>query len=295
MRRSVLTLALAVTVLLGLLPVAPAPAQEAPEFRALVFSKTNGFRHESIEAGNASIERLGAENDFTVDVTEDSAVFTDENLAQYDVVVFNNTNSRNGAILDAEQRAAFERYIQAGGGFTGIHSASGTEYDWAWYGDLLGAFFKVHPPIQEVAIEVDDDVHPSTQHLPQRWVRTEEPYDFVKNVRGEVHVLASFDEQSYNGATMGADHPSPGASSSTAAAAGTPAWVTRRRRIRTSPCSWSTSSVASSGRPAWSRATAAPRTPTTSRRSSWTPTPTTRSTWRSTTPDASSTCSGAGR
>lgn len=207
MRRSVLTLALAVTMLLGLLPVASAPAQETPEFRALVFSKTNGFRHASIETGNAAIQQLGAENNFTVDVTEDSAVFTDENLAQYEVVVFNNTNSRNGAILDDEQRAAFERYVQAGGGFTGIHSASGTEYDWAWYGDLLGAFFEVHPPIQEVAIEVDDGVHPSTQHLPQRWVRSEEPYDFVKNVRGEVHVLASFDEQSYNGATMGADHP----------------------------------------------------------------------------------------
>ncbi|HWM04376.1 MAG TPA: ThuA domain-containing protein, partial [Actinophytocola sp.] len=150
---------------------------------------------------------LGAEHDFAVTVSDDPAQFSDEGLAGFDAVVFNNTNSRDGAILDAAQRAAFERYVRAGGGYTGIHSASGTEYDWPWYGELMGAFFKSHPAVQPVGIQVDDRVHPSTRGLPGLWERTEEPYDFVANPRGNVHVLASLDTRGYTGHTMGADHP----------------------------------------------------------------------------------------
>jgi type 1 glutamine amidotransferase len=211
MRRPFHVLILA-ALLLALLPwsnsATAAPQQEnAPRFKALVYSKINGFDHEARPYGVAALQKLAAENNFEVVASDDSANFTDETLAQYDVVVFNNTNSRNGPILDADQRAAFERYIQAGGGYMGIHSASGTEYDWAWYGDLMGAFFKVHPAIQDVEIEVDDRVHPSTKDLPQTFIRNEEPYDFVANPRGNVHVLASYDANSYNGDTMGADHP----------------------------------------------------------------------------------------
>jgi type 1 glutamine amidotransferase len=97
--------------------------------RILVMSKTAGFRHGSIEAGVAAIKKLGAAHGFTVDVTEDAAVFVPDRLAAYDVVVFNNTT---GDVLDPAQETAFEAYIRNGGGFVGIHAATDTEYEWAW-------------------------------------------------------------------------------------------------------------------------------------------------------------------
>jgi cytochrome c len=205
-RRPTHVIAICLSLLFGTFLTAPSAAAE-PRFSVLVFSKVNGFYHDSIPAAQQAITELGAEQNFAVTVSDDAALFTDEGLAPFDAVIFNNTNSRNGAILDADQRAAFERYIQAGGGYTGIHSASGTEYDWAWYGELMGAFFDKHPAVQPVGIQVDDRVHPSTKNLPQDWRRTEEPYDFVANPRGNVHVLASYDTRSYDGDEMGADHP----------------------------------------------------------------------------------------
>jgi glucose/arabinose dehydrogenase/type 1 glutamine amidotransferase/PKD repeat protein len=173
----------------------------------LVFSKVNGFYHDSIPAGQAAIQQLGTSNNFQVTVSDDVNLFTDAGLAPFDAVIFNNTNGRDGAVLGAAQRSAFERYIRAGNGFVGIHAASATDYDWPWYHDMLGGTFKQHPAIQQVNVEVDDRVHPSTRNLPQSWVRSEEPYDFTANPRGNVHVLASFDSRSYTGHTMGADHP----------------------------------------------------------------------------------------
>ena len=180
-----------------------------PRFRALVFSKVTNYYHESIPAGIAAITKLGGEHKFEVVVSDDPTQFTDATLAGFKVVIFNNTNStpEKGALLDAGQRAAFERYIRRGGGYVGIHSASGTERDWEWYGSLVGAFFKVHPKIQKLTIKIEDRDHPSTRALPESWVRTEEPYDFLTNPRGKVHVLATFDPASYEGHTMGADHP----------------------------------------------------------------------------------------
>jgi cytochrome c len=186
-----------------------ASASEAARFRALVFSKVTNYYHESIPAGIAAIQALGAAHGFDVVVSDDPALFTDDGLAPFQVVVFNNTNStpEKGALLTPAQRAAFERYIRSGGGFAGIHSASGTERDWEWYGRLVGAFFRSHPKIQELTIRVEDRTHPSTHHLPSSWVRTEEPYDFLTNPRDRVHVLASFDTGTYEGHVMGPDHP----------------------------------------------------------------------------------------
>jgi cytochrome c len=180
-----------------------------PRFRALVFSKVTNYYHESIPAGVEAIRKLGTEHGFDVVVSDDPAQFTDAQLANFKVVIFNNTNStpEKGALLDAAQRAAFQRYIRGGGGFVGIHSASGTERDWEWYGNLVGAFFKVHPKIQKLEIKVEDRAHPSTRKLPESWIRTEEPYDFVLNPRGRVHVLATYNPASYEGHTMGPDHP----------------------------------------------------------------------------------------
>src|SRR5690606_18172627 len=110
--------------------------------KVLVFSKTAGFVHASIPAGIAAIQKLGGENGFVVDTTSNSELFTEENLKQYSAIIFLSTT---GNVLDHYQEAAFERYIQAGGGFVGIHAATDTEYDWGWYNKLVGAYFLSHP------------------------------------------------------------------------------------------------------------------------------------------------------
>ncbi|TCO47347.1 ThuA domain-containing protein [Actinocrispum wychmicini] len=196
----------AAVVVLGLSVTQTATAAPAadPGFRALVFSKTAAFRHDSIPDGIAAIQRLGQEHDFTVDITEDAGAFTDSNLAKYQVVVFLSTT---GDVLDDTQQAAFERYIRAGGGYAGVHAAADTEYGWAWYGSLTGAYFKQHPAPQQAVVKVEDPAHPSTKGLPTLWSRTDEWYDYQTDPRPNVHVLTELDEKSYTGGTMGADHP----------------------------------------------------------------------------------------
>jgi cytochrome c len=179
------------------------PTQQ-PRFSALVFSKTAGYRHASIEAGSAAIAELGAAHQFRVDAGEDATVFADAQLARYQVVIFLNTT---GDILDDQQQAALERFIRAGGGFVGVHSATDTEYDWPWYHELVGAYFARHPAIQPAAIDVVDRQHLSTRGLPLRWERTDEWYDFRSDPGPNVTVLALLDETSYSGGTMGASHP----------------------------------------------------------------------------------------
>ncbi|MEU8074851.1 ThuA domain-containing protein [Catellatospora citrea] len=188
----------------GLLAV-PQRADAAP-FSVLVFSKTAGFRHDSIPTGVTAIRNLGTANGFTVDATEDATAFNDTNLAKYAAVVFLSTT---GDVLDATQQAAFERYIRAGGGFAGVHAASDTEYGWAWYGSLVGAYFSSHPAEQTATVKVEDPAHPSTAGLPPLWSRFDEWYSFQTNPRTNAHVLASLDERSYTpgSSAMGADHP----------------------------------------------------------------------------------------
>lgn len=176
--------------------------------RLLVFSKTNGFRHASIKDGKIALQKLATEHNFRVDFTEDSSVFTDANLSHYNAVIFLMTTGNN--ILDANQKAAFERYIRAGGGYVGVHSASDTEYDWPWYGGLVGAYFDRihgHSKIVQATIHVTDRTNPSTIMLPATWIRTDEWYNFATNPRGTVNVLMTIDERTYKGGTMGADHP----------------------------------------------------------------------------------------
>ncbi|GAB5536640.1 MAG: ThuA domain-containing protein [Rubricoccaceae bacterium] len=186
---------------IGLLPIAA--AQEGGQ--VLVFSKTAGFRHASIQSGITAVQALGTEHGFTVTATESSSAFTATGLAAYDAVVFLNTT---GDILDESQQAAFEDYIEQGGGFVGIHAAADTEYDWPWYGGLVGAYFASHPPgTPSGTVTVVDRVHPATTHLPKRWDRTDEWYNYRTSPRGSVHVLATLDEQTFTGGTMGGDHP----------------------------------------------------------------------------------------
>ncbi|MDT0265711.1 ThuA domain-containing protein [Streptomyces sp. DSM 44915] len=183
---------------------ATGPETVTDPFDVLVFSKTAGFRHDSIEAGIQAITELGAEHDFTVTATEDSTLFTEENLAGYQAVVFLSTT---GDVLDDTQQAAFEGYINNGGGYVGIHAAADTEYDWAWYDGLAGALFASHPHIQEATVTVEDHDHPATAHLGETWERTDEWYNYRTNPRDSARVLASLDESSYEGGTMAGDHP----------------------------------------------------------------------------------------
>jgi type 1 glutamine amidotransferase len=188
----------------------PSPGGDRAEggrhFDALVFTRTTGFRHDSIPAGIAAIERMGQRHDFSVDATEDPATFNDADLAEYEVVIWLSTT---GDVLDEEQQAAFERYIADGGGYVGIHAASDTEYDWAWYGGLVGAYFNGHPAQQEALVKVAGKGNISTSPLPRRWWRFDEWYNYDRNPRGDVRVLATLDERTYDpGDTgMGDDHP----------------------------------------------------------------------------------------
>ncbi|MEU5527096.1 ThuA domain-containing protein [Micromonospora chersina] len=184
-------------------PATPAAAADAP-YDVLVFSKTAGFRHDAIPAGIQAIRDLGAANNFTVTATEDAAQFTTANLARFEAVVFLNTT---GDVLNATQQTAFESYVGAGGGYVGVHAAADTEYDWPFYGNLVGAWFASHPAIQAANVKVEDRAHAATAHLPQTWNRTDEWYNYRTNARSTAHVLATLDESSYSGGSMGGDHP----------------------------------------------------------------------------------------
>jgi cytochrome c len=171
--------------------------------RVLVFTKTAGYHHSSIPSGIQAIRDLGNSNGFDTDTTSSADFFTEDSLKKYAAVIFLNTT---GDLLKGNQETALERYIQAGGGFMGIHAASDAEYDWGWYGRLVGAYFESHPEIQSAKLIVKDKLHPSTQHLPDIWTRTDEWYNF-KKISKDLSVLITLDENSYKGGKNGADHP----------------------------------------------------------------------------------------
>lgn len=209
-------LAVALMVVLAIGPVACGPAgqREASSspsvserdgrFAVLVMSKTAGHRHSSIEPGVESIRGLGAEHGFRVDATEDASAFSTANLARYDVVVFLNTT---GSILDQRQQDALVRFVRGGNGFVGIHSATDTHYDWPWYGELVGAYFKNHPRRQDAVIHVVDRSQPSTRSLPARWERFDEWYNYREPLDDDIRILAVLDPASYRGSEMGELHP----------------------------------------------------------------------------------------
>lgn len=172
--------------------------------RILVFSKTTGFRHDSIPAGVEAFERLGVEHGFAVEASEGLHSFRKGRLARYDAIVFLSTS---GAVLDEDGREALVEYMEGGGNWLGVHGASTTEYDWPYFGELVGAWFDRHPSIQPAVMTVEDVDHPATAHLGPNWTRTDEWYAFRRNPRADVRVLLSVDESGYEGGTMGADHP----------------------------------------------------------------------------------------
>lgn len=177
-------------------------SEQAPA-RILVFSKTEGYRHASIPDGVAALRKLCRENGMLLDSTEEADDFNEKNLRRYAAVVFFNTT---GDVLNPVQEVEFERYIQAGGGFVGIHAASDTEYGWRWYGNLVGGYFLSHPAQQNASLHVENHEHPATKHLPDEWNRFDEWYNF-KELNPKVNVLLTIDEKSYEGGANGNPHP----------------------------------------------------------------------------------------
>jgi len=183
-------------------------AADAPSFNMLVFSKTLLYRHSSITNGVEMLKTLGLENSFAVDATEDSSAFTRTNLQRYKVVVFLSTS---GDVLNEAQQNAFRDFVEGCGGFVGIHAAVAgkvaTEGDWSWYTQLFCTEFDNHKAIERATVAVEDRTHPSSAHLPSLWSRVDEWYNFTVTPRQKVHVIASLEEKSFHGGTMGEDHP----------------------------------------------------------------------------------------
>lgn len=178
---------------------------KTPDF-VLAFTKTAGYRHKSIEKGVHTLRQLGRKNNFIVLQTETSEDFNPQNLKNYKLVVFLSTTQD---VLNNQQQRAFENYIKGGGSFLGIHAAADTEYNWAWYGRLVGGYFESHPNdpnVRKAKIDVISKEHPSTSHLPNNWTRSDEWYNY-KNINPNLKVLLNLDENSYEGGTNGKNHP----------------------------------------------------------------------------------------
>ena len=181
--------------------------------RVLVYTKNGkGYVHDNIPASVAALKKLGAENNFAVDVSDDPARFTDRNLKRYQALIFDNTN--NEIFDNEEQKAAFQRYIRAGGGFVGIHSTSGAMREWPWFWEMLGGKFLRHPKLQTFTVKVKDPQDPSTAHLPETFAWTDEFY-FLDNMPKGLHVLLAGDlttlddpaKEKYPGKTFGDEFP----------------------------------------------------------------------------------------
>ena len=201
------------SVIAVLLIISGITAVAADGISVLVYSRTAGFRHrDAIDAGNAVLTTMAQEQGWRMSLTEDPAAFTKENLANYDVVLFNNTTKN--VLPEPSQREALQSHIRAGGGFVGIHAASDTLYDWEWYGKLIGAYFRGHPPGMQVAtVKVEDPEHPTMQGVASSFEIRDEWYWFRTNPREHVHVLATLDRTShedlikYSNGDHEADHP----------------------------------------------------------------------------------------
>ena len=193
-------------VLLTLLAGASAPARA--QLRVLVYTRNytpdgKGYVHENIAASVAAIRRMGAERGFSVDVSDDPTDFTDGNLKQYAALVFSNSN--NEAFATDDQREAFKRYIQSGGGFVGIHSASGSQRDWPYYWSVLGGKFVEHPKLQPFVVHVVDSAHVIAKDTPVEFQWSDEPY-FTDHVNPDIHPVLVIDRTLLQGtSTMKSD------------------------------------------------------------------------------------------
>lgn len=164
--------------------------------KVLVYTKNGkGYVHDNIPSAVAAIQKLAKENGFSVDVTDDPSKFTEKNLANYSFLMFPSTNQD---VFDTdEQRVAFRRYIEAGGGFVGLHSVIGTERKWDWFKKMLGGTFSWHPEFQKYTVRIIDTSHPSMKGLPATWERSDECY-FVKEMYPGIRPIMAQDLTTLN-------------------------------------------------------------------------------------------------
>ncbi|RBP51670.1 ThuA domain-containing protein [Arenicella xantha] len=167
----------------------------AKQFKALLFTKTAGWHHESLLEGVTAVRELADKHHFEVEWHEDSTRINDENLAQFQVIIFLSTT---GNILNDEQRASMEKFIQSGKGFVGIHSASDTEYNWDWYGKLIGRRFKIHPLVQSAEVSIVDREFYGLELFSDTFLWTDEWYDFEPETVPNLNYLLTVDERSYD-------------------------------------------------------------------------------------------------
>lgn len=178
-------------------------ARSLSEKRILLFTKNGkGYVHENIPYSIAAFQKLSSENNFGLDTTTDAAVFNEESLKQYDAIIFSNTN--NDVFETEEQKVAFMRYIQAGGGLVGIHSAIGTERNWKWFKRMIGATFLRHPPFQPFTVHVIDKDHSAAKKLNTSWNTNDEFYYF-KEINPSIHVLTVSDLSQIKDSVNGKD------------------------------------------------------------------------------------------
>jgi uncharacterized protein len=186
-----------VAVLLAALVVSPCLAAER---KVLVYTRNytsdgKGYVHDNIQSSSDAIRRMGAEAGFAVDASDNPAVFTTENLKQYWAIVFSNSN--NEAFASQAQRDAFKAFIEGGGGFAGIHSATGSEREWPWFWSLIGGKFARHPPLQKFTVRVKDPSHPATKGMPASFAWEDECY-FNTFLNPNIHPLLVTDPAQLN-------------------------------------------------------------------------------------------------
>lgn len=183
------------------------------QFKALLFTKTAGFHHESINEGVDAIRKLAERHFFAVEWQENASVFNDKKLEEFQVVIFLSTT---GDILTDEQQKAFEKFIQSGRGFVGIHAAADTEYEWEWYTKLVGRMFHIHPAIQTAVLKVQDPKFPGMERMPSSWYWTDEWYEYGEEKTKGMNYILTVDEKTFDpkvkwgpreGKGMGDFHP----------------------------------------------------------------------------------------
>lgn len=164
--------------------------------KVLVYTKNGkGYVHDNIPSAVASIQKMGKENSFKVDTSADPSVMTEENLKQYTMLIFPSTN--NDVFETDAQRVAFRRYIEAGGGFVGIHSVTGTERNWKWFKTMMGGTFAWHAKFQKFKVKIIDPSHPSMKGLPKEWEKEDEFY-FAKELYPGTKTILAIDITSLN-------------------------------------------------------------------------------------------------
>ena len=193
--------------------IQPGVLAQPKQFKALLVTTTNGWHHEAVHYGVVALKELATKNYFDIVLFENPNGFTDQYLAQFQVVIFLNTT---GNIFDSAQQKTMERFIKSGKGFVGIHSASDTEYDWEWYTKLVGRMFQIHPAIQTAKLNILDVSFPGLQGFANNKQWTDEWYEFGPEKIAGLNYILAVDETSYDpkvqwgdkkGLGMGKLHP----------------------------------------------------------------------------------------